>query len=95
LRASSAAIEIEDVFDRGRAIIMSTGSDGKTSWRARKPDGLHGVSDSPNVQVTKPDKQMTAAQRRGLARKITAYLRRSGLDCELVGDHRNPPRMLN
>jgi hypothetical protein len=47
------SISIGDVFDRGRAIIMSTGSDGKTSWRARKPDGLHGVSDSPNVQITK------------------------------------------
>jgi hypothetical protein len=93
LRASSAAIE--DVFDRGRAIIMSTGSDGKTSWGARKPEGLHGVSDSPDVQISKPDKQMTAAQRRGLARKITAYLKRSGLACGLVGERRNPPRVLN
>ena len=74
---------------------MSTGSDGKTSWGARKPDGLHGVSDSPDVQISKPDKPMTAAQRRGLARKIIAYLKRSGLDCELVGERRNPPRMLN
>jgi hypothetical protein len=74
---------------------MSTGSDGKTSWRARKPDGLHGVSDSPNVQITKSDKEMTAAQRRGLARKITAYLKQSGLNCELIGERRKPPRILN
>ena len=74
---------------------MSTGSDCKPSWGAQKPGCLHGVSDSPDVQITKPDKQMTAAQRRGLARKITAYLKRSGLDCELVGERRNPSRMLN
>jgi hypothetical protein len=74
---------------------MSTGSDGKTSWRARKPDGLHGVSDSPNVQITKSGKEMTAARRRGLARKITAYLKRSGLDCELIGERRKPSRILN
>jgi len=88
-------VAIGDVFDCGRAIIMSTESDDKTLWRARKPDCLHGDSDSPDVRITKPDQQMTAAQRRGLARKITAYLKRSGLDCELVGERRNPPCMLN
>jgi hypothetical protein len=74
---------------------MSTESDGKTLWRARKPDWAHDVSDSPSAQITRPDKQMTAAQRRGLARRITAYLKRSGLDCELVGERRKPPRTLN
>jgi hypothetical protein len=38
---------------------------------------------------------MTAARRRGLARKITAYLKRSGLDCELIGERRKPPRSLH
>jgi hypothetical protein len=73
------------------AIIMSTGSDGKPQ-AAQESAQVRGVSDD----CTKlPDKPMTAAQRRGLARKITAYLKRSGLACELVGERRNPPRMLN
>ena len=74
---------------------MSTGSDGKTQWRARKPDWPHDVSDNPNGQITKPDRPMSAARRRGLARKITAYLKRSGFDCELIVERRKPPRMLN
>jgi hypothetical protein len=73
---------------------MSTESDGKPQG-VQKPIPVCGVSDSHNVEIAKPDKPMTAAQRRGLARKITAYLRRSGLDCELVGERRKPPRMLN
>ncbi len=39
-------------------------------------------------------KPMTAAQRRGLARKITAYLKRSGFYCDLIGDAQ-PRRVLN
>jgi hypothetical protein len=38
---------------------------------------------------------MSAARRRGLARKITAYLKRSGLNCELIGERRKPSRILN
>jgi hypothetical protein len=68
---------------------MSTESDGKG---VQKSVPLRGVSDGC---AKLPDKPITAAQRRGLARKITAYLKRSGLDCELIGDGRNPSRMLN
>ncbi len=74
---------------------MSTESDGKTLRRARRPGWLQGDCESPDVKIIKPDGQMTAAQRRGLARKITAYLKRSGLDCALLGECRKPPRMLN
>ena len=67
---------------------MSTGSDGKPQVAQESAPGC-GVPDD----CTKlPDKPMTAAQRRGLARQITAYLQRSGLACELVGDRRKPPR---
>jgi hypothetical protein len=52
-------------------------------------DGRAKPSDEP------PDKPMSAAQRRGLARKITAYLKRSGLDCALIAEGRNRPRVLN
>ena len=68
---------------------MSTESDGK------------GVQKAVPVRIvsedcaTFPDRPMTIAQRRGLARKITAYLKRAGLDCELLGDARKSPRMLN
>jgi hypothetical protein len=70
---------------------MSTERDGKPQ----------GVQESVPVRVVSdgcaksPDKPMTAAQRRGLARKITAYLKRSGLDCVLIGEGRKSPRMLN
>lgn len=69
---------------------MSTGSD-------RKPCDVQksvaeGASDGC---AASPDKPMTAAQRRGLARKITAYLKRSGLDCALIGESRKPPQILN
>jgi hypothetical protein len=85
------SIAIGDVFDRGRAIIVSTGSDGKPQG-AQESAQVHGVSDD----CTKlPDKPMTAARRRGLARKIIAYLKRSGLNCELIGERRKPPRTLN
>jgi hypothetical protein len=70
------------VFDRGRAIIMSTGSDGKPQG-VQESAWVRGVSDDC---AKLPDKPMTAAQRRGLARKITAYLKRSGLNCELIGE---------
>jgi hypothetical protein len=70
---------------------MSTGSDGKTVWGARKPDWRHGVSEMPDAKIVKTEKPMTAAQRRGLARKITAYLKRSGLDCELIDKRRRSP----
>jgi hypothetical protein len=73
---------------------MSTRSDGKLRG-VQKSIPVCGVSDSHNVEIAKPDKPLTAAQRRGLARKITAYLKRSGLDCELVGERRKPARMLN
>jgi hypothetical protein len=79
------------VFDRGRAIIMSTGSDGKPQG-AEESAQVRGVSDDC---AKLPDKPMTAARRRGLARKITAYLKRSGLNCELIGERRKPPRILN
>jgi hypothetical protein len=42
-----------------------------------------------------PDKPMTVGQRLALARKIAAYLKLAGLDCELVADDRDPPRRLN
>ena len=70
---------------------MSTESDGK----------LPGVRESVRARVVldgcakSQDKPMTAAQRRGLARKITAYLRRAGLDCKLIGEGGTSPRMLN
>jgi hypothetical protein len=70
---------------------MSTESDGKPQG-VQKPVPLRGVSDGC---ATSADKPMTAAQRRGLARKITAYLKRSGLDCALIGEGRESPRMLN
>jgi hypothetical protein len=70
---------------------MSAESDHKPLG-VRKSIWVQGVSDD---RAKPPDKPMTAAQRRGLARKITAYLKRSGLDCDLVEEDRNPPRMLN
>jgi hypothetical protein len=70
---------------------MSTDSDHKPLGSG-KSIFVHGVA---NDGAKPPDKPMTAAQRRGLARKITAYLKRSGLDCELVEEDRDPPRMLN
>ena len=70
---------------------MSTESDGKPQ----------GVQKSVPVRVVSDgcaklqDKLMIAAQRRGLARKITAYLKRAGLDCKLIGEGGTSPRMLN
>lgn len=70
---------------------MSTESDhklrgaGKSIW----VDGVAGGC------AKSSDKPMTVAQRRGLARKIAAYLKRSGLDCELVAEDRDPLRRLN
>jgi hypothetical protein len=75
---------------------MSADSDHKPLG-VRKSVWARGVAADCAGQSEKPppDKPMTAAQRRGLARKITAYLKRSGLDCELVDDDRNPPALLN
>ena len=70
---------------------MSTQSDGKPQG-VQKSVPLRDASDGC---AKLPDKPMTAAQRRGLARKITAYLKRSGLDCALIGEGRTSPRMLN
>jgi hypothetical protein len=70
---------------------MSTESGGKPPG-VQESAWVRGVSDGCDKP---PDKPMTAAQRRGLARKITAYLKRSGLRCELIGERRNPPRMPN
>jgi len=79
------------LFDaRGGAIIMSADSNHKPP-DVRKSIWVPGTDDCARP----PDKPLTAAQRRGLARKITAYLKRSGLDCELVSDDRDPPFMLN
>jgi hypothetical protein len=69
---------------------MSTDSDHKPQ-AMRKANRLRGGDDCGKP----PDKPMTVAQRRGLARKIAASLRRSGLDCELVEEDRDPPRRLN
>jgi hypothetical protein len=83
------------VFDRGRAIIMSTESDRKLR-RVQKPVAAQGASDGcAKPPDESPDKSVTAAQRRGLARKITAYLRRSGLDCKLIGEGGKSPRKLH
>jgi hypothetical protein len=83
------------VFDRGRAIIMSTESDRKLR-RVQKPVAAQDVSDGrARPSDEPPDKPVTAEQRRGLARKITAYLRRSGLDCKLIGEGRKSPRRLH
>jgi len=74
---------------------MSTESDRKLR-RVQKSAGVQDASDgSAKPSDEPPDKPMTAAQRRGLARKITAYLRRSGLDCKLIGEGGKSPRKLN
>ena len=70
---------------------MSTQSDGK-SRGGRASVEVRGAS---GRRGKLPDKSMTAAQRRGLARRITAYLKRSGFDCELIGERRRQPRTLN
>jgi len=70
---------------------MSTESDGK-------PQGVQKsipVRDASDGCSKLPDKPMTAAQRHGLARKITAYLKRSGLNCALIGEGGKSPRTLN
>jgi hypothetical protein len=86
---------IGGVFDRGRAIFMSTGSNGKPqAAQEQEQESARGCG-VPDDCAKLPDKPMTAAQRRGLARKITAYLKRSGLACELVGARRNPPRSVH
>jgi len=37
---------------------------------------------------------LSVSQRRGMARKIAAYLKRSGLDLRLIDDGVTPPRHL-
>ena len=74
---------------------MSTGSDGKPQAAQEQEQESARVCGVPDDCAKLPDKPMTAAQRRGLARKIAADLERSGLACALVGERRNPPRSLN
>jgi hypothetical protein len=70
---------------------MSTEGDGKLPGMQESVP----VGDVRDSCAEPPDKPLTAAQRRGLARKITAYLKRSGLDCELIGEPRQQPHRLN
>ena len=47
------------------------------------------------IRPAKANAPLTAAQRRGLARKITSYLKRSGLDCHVVESPKHGSRLLN
>ena len=47
------------------------------------------------TKSAKANAPLTAAQRRGLARKITSYLKRSGLDCHVVESPKHGSRLLH
>ena len=49
----------------------------------------------PVARLSKAIPPLTAAQRRGLARKITSYLKRSGLDCHVAESPKHGTRWLN
>ena len=53
------------------------------------------LSAVPVAKSSKANAPLTAAQRRGLARKITSYLKRSGLDCHVVDSPKHGSRLLH
>ena len=61
-------------------------------------EGAQGIASDPGVAEPSasaaPAKPLSVSQRRGMARKIAAYLKRSGLDLRLIDDGVTPPRGL-